>query len=315
MNGKLKERAILAGLRLGKSYLANTRECQGLPGVVLTDIVDWRVNIRYNNDRELILNPSLTIKERRGAKNMGANGIGMAGHSDDLKKHGRNYDRPLAVADTALMTVEDDVLKVLLVKRGEEPFVGQWALPGVMVRPDLDEDLRAAALRALMDKATVSAPYVEQLEAFSGKERDPRGWSASYAHVCLLPREKIKLKAGRGTEEAKFFPLDEAMGMDLAFDHNKILKAAAMRVRNKVSYSSLPAQLMPDSFTITELQKMYEVILGQELDKSAFRKKIAETEFIRPIEGEFRHGANRPAQLYEIDREEPLAVFRRTLTP
>lgn len=232
----------------------------------------------------------------------------------DFKKKSEKYERPLVSADTALMTVENDALKVLLVKRGEEPFTGQWALPGVLLRTDLDDGLKEAALRALDDKAQVKAPYVEQLQTFSGPNRDPRGWSISHAYICLLPPEKIHLKAGRGTEEAKFFTVDEALGMDLAFDHQEILKAAAMRVQNKVSYSSLPAHLLPDRFTLTELQHMYEAILGQPLDKSGFRKKIAEAGFVRPVEGELRYGANRPAQLYEIDREEPLAVFRRTLT-
>ncbi len=238
-----------------------------------------------------------------------------AARLEEFRKRIAGFDRPLAVVDTALMTLEDEQLQVLLVKREEGPYAGSWCLPGVLIRPDVDANLKEAALRALKDKAHVDAPYVEQLQAFSGAQRDPRGWSISYAHICLLPREKIHLKAGRGTKQAKFFPLDEALGMDLGFDHAEILKAASERVRNKVSYSSLPAQLLSDQFTLTELQKTYEAILGQELDKSAFRKRIAEAGFVRPVRGAFRYGSNRPAQLYEIDREEPLAMFRRTLAP
>lgn len=232
----------------------------------------------------------------------------------EFQEKARHWNLPLVMADVLVMTLVDEKLKVLLVKRGAPPEQGKWSLPGALVNPELDVNLEATALRALEGKTATETPYLEQLEHFSGADRDPRGWSISYAYVCLLPADQLHLKPGAGVEQVKLFDVEDACGMTLAFDHEQMLAKGLERVRNKVNYSSLPAHLLPERFTLTELEHTYEAILQQDLDKSAFRKKVAEAGFVRPVAGAFKTGAFRPAQLYEIDKDKPLALFRSNLT-
>lgn len=232
-----------------------------------------------------------------------------------FREKSKKWTMPLLFADVVILTVQDGMLKVLLTRRSEAPEKGKWSMPGVMARPDMDESMTGAAMRAAQKKTATLAPYLEQLRDFSGPHRDPRGWSSSYAYLCLMPEDQIHVDAGAGVDLAQLFSVEEAADMDLAFDHGQMLDAALVRIRNRVNYSSLPAHLLGPRFTLTELKTAYEIILEQRLDKSAFRKKVHEAGFVRPVDGEFRTGANRPAQLYEIDRNEQLAVFRRNLTP
>jgi 8-oxo-dGTP diphosphatase len=233
----------------------------------------------------------------------------------DFKRRSKTWTLPLLFTDVVILTLEDARLKVLLTLRGAWPESGKWSLPGVSVRPDQDDSMTAAAMRAVKGKTDTDAPYLEQLRDFSGPQRDPRGWSSSYAYLCLMPLQALHPMAGPGVEETRLVTVEEALGMDLAFDHGRMLEEALVRVRNKVNYSSLPAHLLGAQFTLTELMTTYEIILGQSLDKSAFRKKVQEAGFVRAVEGQFKTGPNRPAQLYELDRDEGLVMFRRNLTP
>lgn len=235
-----------------------------------------------------------------------------------FREKSKQWEMPLLFADVVILTVHDGMLKVLLTHRSEAPERGKWSLPGVMVRPDVDSSATAAAMRAAQKKTATLAPYLEQLRDFSGPSRDPRGWSSSYAYLCLMPESAIHVDAdadaAAGDEMGRLFSIDEAAGLDLAFDHAEMLEAGLIRIRNRVNYSSLPAHLLGERFTLTELKTAYEIILGQALDKSAFRKKVLEAGFVSAVKGAFKTGANRPAQLYEIDRNEQVAVFRRNLT-
>jgi 8-oxo-dGTP diphosphatase len=233
----------------------------------------------------------------------------------EMRERSKSWVLPFLFVDVVILTVIDDELKVLLTQRGEAPERGKWSLPGVMVRPDTDASMQGAALRAVQGKTNTKAPYLEQLCDFSGPDRDPRGWSSSYAYVCLMPAADIHAKAGGGAQAVKLFDVETAQSLSLAFDHNEMLDAGLLRVRNKVNYSSLPAYLLGPKFTLTELMNTYEVILSQKLDKSAFRKKVQEAGFVCPVEGEFKTGPNRPAQFYEIAQGEELVMFRRNLTP
>lgn len=235
--------------------------------------------------------------------------------ASELRERAKSWVLPILSVDVVILTVSDGQLKVLLAQRGEAPERGKWSLPGVMVRPDTDASTQAAALRAVQGKTDTQAPYLEQLRDFSGPDRDPRGWSSSYAYLCLMPAGDIHAKAGAGARTARLFDVETAQSMSLAFDHNDMMEAALQRVRNKVNYSSLPARLLGPRFTLTELMSAYEVILSQKLDKSAFRKKVHEAGFVRPVAGEFKTGPNRPAQFYEIANGEELVMFRRNLTP
>lgn len=232
-----------------------------------------------------------------------------------FQEKAKGWQLPLLMADVVLMTIEEGELRVLLMRRGEAPEKGRWALPGAFAIPGLDSSMEQTALRGLREKTDVRAPYLEQLMAFSGADRDPRGWSASIAYMCLVPRERLSIKAGHGAADARLVSLQEAMGLELAFDHNEILAKGMERLRGKGSYSSLAGHLLPEKFTLSELQKVYETILSHKLNKAAFRKKITEAGFTIPCDGEMKTGPNRPAQLYQLANSAGLSMLRRTLTP
>lgn len=233
----------------------------------------------------------------------------------EFKAQSKTWEMPLLMSDVVVMTLEDDVLKVLLMRRAKAPARDCWALPGAFTIPGLDASSEQTALRGLREKTDVDAPYLEQLRTFSGPERDPRGWSCSSAYICVVARDRLNIKATAGPGETRLMTVSEALSQPLAFDHAEILASGVERLRAKGNYSSLAAHLLPKKFTLSELQKVYEIILQKKQDKAAFRKKIADAGFARPCPGEMKKGANRPAQLYELADSENLMMFRRTLAP
>jgi len=226
--------------------------------------------------------------------------------------------RPLTTVDVAIFTVADEALQVLLVRRPEtpgEPFPGRWALPGGFVDIDRDPDLRSCALRKLKEKTGVASPYLEQLGSWGGAGRDPRGWSTTHAYFALVSREPLALKAGGNAPDARWFAVGgSAVPVRLAFDHAGILAAAVSRLRNKVEYTSLPAFVLPREFTLTELQRTYEIVLGRALEKSAFRTRVLTAGLVQPV-GKTRQGPNRPAQMYRLRNPREPVYFARTFSP
>ena len=224
------------------------------------------------------------------------------------------FAAPLVTIDVVILTLRDGHLQVLLMKRGAEPFGGSWALPGGYIHPEEDADLDAAARRILHAKAGIRTPYMEQLQGFGDAKRDPRGWTATFAYFALIASDALVLKEGANAEEVAWRQIKgERVETPLAFDHARILGAAVSRLRSKVEYTSLPAQLLPPKFTLPDLQKVYEQILGRQIDKSAFRKRMAEAAFLEPVAGEKRPASNRPAQLYRIKRGRGTIFFDRTI--
>lgn len=213
----------------------------------------------------------------------------------------------ILTVDIVLFTLDADRLHVVLTRREREPYAGQLALPGGYVHAAEDTDSRAAARRVLAEKCGLSSPYLEQLYTFSGGARDPRGWSVSIAHYALVPVEALR---GQGSASFALLPADELP--QLPFDHNRIVDFALDRLRNKSTYSSLPCFLLPELFTLTELQQTYEKVLAHKLDKSAFRRKLTELDFLEASD-EVRTGTHRPAQLWRIRSERKLALFDRTI--
>ena len=202
----------------------------------------------------------------------------------------------ICTVDVVLMTLKDSRLHVALLKRDHAPFAGLPALPGGYVRADEDADTQAAAARMLREKTGIDSPYLEQLATFSGRARDPRGWSLSVVYYALVPHELI---ARAGHPEVTLLPVDRAR--DLPFDHAHIVAAAVERVRNKSSYSSLPVYLCGESFTLPQLQSVYEAILGEPINKVSFRRKIDELDMLEPVSGAMETGkAHRPAQFYRL---------------
>ncbi len=206
------------------------------------------------------------------------------------------YPHPAVTTDVVIFTVREKKLKLLLVKRAGEPYQGRWALPGGFVR--LDEDLEAAARRELEEETGVAGVYLEQLYTFGRVDRDPRERVITVAYYALIPSDKVELKAATDAEAVGWFSLDELP--PLAFDHDEIVAMAHSRLSAKLDYSTIAFQFMPEKFTLSELQAVYEIILRQEMDKRNFRKWILALEQIEETDEERRDGQHRPAKLYRV---------------
>ena len=206
------------------------------------------------------------------------------------------YARPAVTVDIAIFTVRNDELNVLLIKRAEEPFRGEWALPGGFVIPN--ESIEQAAERELVEETGVSDVYLEQLFTLGAPGRDPRGHVITVAHYALIPSDNLNLQASTDAAGVAWFAIDKLP--ELAFDHNEILEMALDRLVAKLEYSTIAFQLMPASFTLTELQHVYEVIERKEIDKRNFRKRILALDAIEPTGEEKREGPHRPAKLYRV---------------
>jgi len=209
-------------------------------------------------------------------------------------------------------------LQVLLVQRPfepEDPYPAAWALPGGFVNIDLDPDLLACARRKLHEKTGVASPYLEQLGSWGSATRDPRGWSATHAYFALIPSEGVVLTKGANAANVAWFEVDLlGKGPRLAFDHADILHAAVERLRSKVEYTSLPAFLLPEPFTLPQLQHTYEVVLGRPVDKSGFRTRMMSADFLEEA-GIVEAASRRPPMAYRLkDRSQPV-YFPRTFSP
>lgn len=220
-------------------------------------------------------------------------------------------DPVICTVDVVLLTLKDETLKVALLKREREPFKGVAALPGGFIHTEEDMDAQDAALRVLMAKTGIQAPYLEQLATFSGPARDPRGWSVSIAYYALVPHDVIE---HAGHPDVKLASVDRQLS--LPFDHKTIIDIAVARLRGKSQYSSLPCYLAGDTFTLPKLQRIYEVLMGEPINKVSFRRKMTEMDILEPIEGQMESaGAHRPAQLYRLKPEfkEQLKLLERGL--
>lgn len=218
------------------------------------------------------------------------------------------FEQPIVTVDVVLLTLQADELCAALLQRPRPPHNGEWTLPGGFVHTDTDEDALAAATRILKTKAGIESPYLEQLQTFSGRHRDSRGWSVSIAYYALVPHQAVEQPTeSEASTTLKWRPVDSIRS--LPFDHRDILRAAVDRVRSKTLYSSLPVHLMPPTFTLSQLQSVYEALLRTELDKRGFRRRIEELDIVEPApHPPATRGAHRPAQLYRLKRKVSNAV-------
>ena len=231
-----------------------------------------------------------------------------------LKNYNPNlYDRPSTSVDTVIFTVFDNALQVLLVQRDDYPFKHQWSLVGGYIDLEHDLTLEDTAKGKLAEKTGVKTPYLEQCFTIGNKNRDPRGWSVTTVYFALLPYDKIQLKAGKGAIDIKWSIIDKyRVAEDLAFDHAEILRLAIERLRNKVLYTSLPAYLMPEKFTLRDLQTVYEIILDRKLEVKSFRRRIAKANILEET-SEMRQDAKRPARLYRLKEDVDTYFFLRNI--
>lgn len=202
-------------------------------------------------------------------------------------------------ADTALFTIRNEELLVRLIKVNRPPhFIDMRGLPGGLVDPK--ETAPETAKRIVETKAKVSAakPYFEQLYTFSSIDRDKRGRVVAVAYLALVPWEKLSSQEQADSAEATWVPARKAK--HLAYDHDEILAMALARLCSRITYTTLLGKLLPNEFTLTELERAYESILGTDLDKRNFRKKILKLKVLTTLPRKRAGGRFRPAQLYRF---------------
>lgn len=234
----------------------------------------------------------------------------------DKATFAKNY-LPEVTVDVVLLSISSTgSLLTLLTKREEEPFKGDWALPGVFVRRN--ETLGDAAARALKEKSGIAGDvFVEQLYTFGDVNRDPRGRIISVAYYALVPEGRFETARSRA-ETVETFQIDVSAQEPLviivrdekqnaitpAFDHSDILIQTVARIRGKLNYTNIGFELLPDKFTLFELQRIHEAVLGRKLNKDSFRRRMLASGLIEDT-GERRGGtAYRPAALYQFKKED-----------
>ena len=200
--------------------------------------------------------------------------------------------------DIVIFTVRDDELHVLLVRRGIPPHQGRWAIPGGFVLPN--ESLDQAARRELREETGVEDVFLEQLYTFGDPGRDPRGRVVTVAYYALVSPDRAPPLAGSDAAEARWWQAG-TVPAPLAFDHDRILETALERLRGKLAYTAIGFELLPKKFTLSQLQRVYEAILGEPLDKRNFRKRVDALGVVKPLnETVIAGGAGRPAQLFSF---------------
>ena len=200
----------------------------------------------------------------------------------------------LISVEVVVLTLVQGVLHAVLVQRTEPPFDGVWALPSGAIDTSADAHTRDTALRLLREQTQIAHAYVEQLATFSGPARDPRGWSATVAYCALVPYAVVDPLAHVRVLPVAALPI-------LPLDQGSIAKLALERVRSKSQYSSLPVHLCGPTFTLPQLQQVYEAVLGEAINKVSFRRKMDELQLLEPVPGAMQSGgAHRPAQLHRV---------------
>jgi 8-oxo-dGTP diphosphatase len=211
-----------------------------------------------------------------------------------------DYEQPGVTVDLAIFTVNEHKLKVMLVKRAEEPFQGTWSLPGGFLKAG--ESLDEAAQRVLNEKVGVDHVYMEQLYTFGDPQRDPRSRVITVAYIALIPWQSLPQPESKKISDLNWASVNQIP--NLAFDHKAIMNYAVKRLRAKVSYSNIVHGLMAKQFRLSELQTMYEIILNDKLDKRNFRKRMLSTGLLDETGKKDLTGAHRPAMLYRFKTKE-----------
>ena len=212
---------------------------------------------------------------------------------DNYNAH--DYDVPLLTVDMGIFSIIDRTLNILLVRRKEHPAKNVLALPGGFVNLKVDQDIEHTALRKLRKKTGIELPYLEQVETIGGKSRDPRGWSVTILYFALVDSKEVNNEM---LDNASWHPVDEVEGISLAFDHNKLVEKAVKRLRSKTRYTALPMKLLPEKFTLTELQNIFEIILSRKLPVKSFRRRMIDAGAVEATD-ESKISGKRSAQLYK----------------
>lgn len=225
---------------------------------------------------------------------------------DKSKMYSYEYPHPAVTVDIVVFTIRDEQLKLLLIRRACPPYRGKWALPGGFVA--IDEDLDEAASRELHEETGISSVFLEQLYTFGNPKRDPRERVITVAYYALVPSDKMRLQAATDAEAADWFGITELP--DLAFDHAEIVSMAQQRLVARPGYSTLAFQFLPETFTLHELQNVYEIICRQSVDKRNFRKWVLGLDQIEETGGKRTGSAHRPAKLFRRKYRDEVEIIR-----
>ena len=209
------------------------------------------------------------------------------------------YARSALTVDCVVFGVDDDDLKVLLIKRNLEPFRGRWALPGGFVH--IDEPLENAARRELEEETGLKNVFLEQLYTFGRVERDPRERIVTVAYFALVNMRDHAARAATDASDVAWFSATEVT--ELAFDHDEIFEIALARIKGKVRYQPIGFELLPKKFTLSQLQHIYDTILETKLDKRNFRRKVLKTGLLVALDEIEKDVAHRAARLFSFDRK------------
>ena len=218
--------------------------------------------------------------------------------------------RLLVTVDVVIFSLREGSLQVLLVRRRRAPYEGMWSIPGGVI--GLAEDLDAAAARTLEEETGLDHVFLEQLYTFGDPGRDARGRVITVSYFAVVPARDVVPTADASADRVRWWPVSDLPL--LAFDHNSIVRYARTRLRYKLEYTAVGFELLPDEFTLSELQSAYEIVLSEKLDKRNFRRKILSAGVIEPSEG-FRAGEGRPARLYRYRADAVAEVKARRLFP
>ncbi len=224
--------------------------------------------------------------------------------------HTYEHPRPALTVDAVVFGFDPAAaggLRLLLIRRGQAPFKGGWALPGGFVR--IGETLDEAVRRELSEEAGVDEAWLEQFHAFGALKRDPRERVVSVAYFALVRPGEVR--GGTDADDARWFTEPEVAAAKLAFDHAEIVARARESLRERVRRRPAGFELLPEKFTLTEMQRLYEAVLGRTLDKRNFRKKALSFGLLIPLDERRRHGAHRPAQLFRFDRRKYAQLAKR----
>jgi len=221
--------------------------------------------------------------------------------------HCYDYPRPALTTDVVVFTLREQQLQLLLIRRANPPHAGMWALPGGFL--DMGEDLERCAQRELEEETGVSGVYLEQLYSFGKPDRDPRGRVISVAYFALVPEHRLPApRAASDAAEVAWFPVSKLP--PLAFDHGDIIAMAQQRLVAKLAYSSIALQFLAETFTLGELQQVYEIVQGESLDKRNFRKRILALDLIEETGQLRRTGRHRPAREYRIKHPQRMEIIK-----
>jgi 8-oxo-dGTP diphosphatase len=209
-----------------------------------------------------------------------------------------DHPRPAVTVDNLIFSFEEKEVQVLLVQRKLPPFKGEWALPGGFV--EINESLDDAALRELREETGIDNAFIQQLKSFGEVDRDPRGRIISVAYFALVRKESVTITPGSDAQGVAWFNVNELP--ILAFDHDEIIDYAVEYLRDLFKYKPISFELLPDKFTLTEMQRLYEAVTNREMDKRNFRKKVLNMDILREFEGESDRVVKRMATLYTFDR-------------